>query len=73
MAEHRTPTTTQLDALTASYESTAEFLSAREEFAETLIQIHPHGSRQPGALTKPIDDSRNGFDVDLIARFSEAA
>ena len=73
MAEHQTPTATQLDALKSSYESTAEFLSTREEFAETLIQIHPHGSRQLGTLTKPIDDSRNGFDVDLIARFNAAA
>ena len=62
------PTVTQLAALDRSYSSTGEFLSSCPEFQGDLIQIHPHGSRQLGTIVRPRDGSREGFDIDLIAR-----
>lgn len=67
------PTQGQLDALQSSYLSTAEFLSNWPEFKGLLVQIHPHGSRQLGTLVRPLDDSREGFDIDLVARLNEFA
>ncbi|MFM0557745.1 nucleotidyltransferase [Paraburkholderia sediminicola] len=73
MAHQQMPTITQLDALQSSYESTGKFLSEREEFGGLLTQIHSHGSRHLGTLVKPADESRDGFDIDLIARFDPRA
>jgi hypothetical protein len=73
MAHQQMPTVTQLDALQSSYESTGKFLSEREEFGGLLTQIHSHGSRHLGTLVRPADESRDGFDIDLIARFDHRA
>ncbi|MFM0172128.1 nucleotidyltransferase [Paraburkholderia sediminicola] len=73
MAHQQMPTVTQLQALQSSYESTGKFLSEREEFDGLLTQIHSHGSRHLGTLVKPADESRDGFDIDLIARFDSRA
>lgn len=67
------PTSTQLEALESSYLSTGEFLSACPEFNGLLHEIHAHGSRQLGTLVRPLDESREGFDIDLIARMHQLA
>jgi hypothetical protein len=67
------PTATQLMALERSYNSTGEFLSACPELQGDLIQIHAHGSRQLGTIVRPRDGSREGFDIDLIARLASGA
>lgn len=67
------PTNTQLEALESSYRSTGEFLAECLEFKGLLHEIHAHGSRQIGTLVRPLDESREGFDIDLIARFHQGA
>lgn len=67
------PSSSQLAALDSSYQSTAEFLACCDEFRGLLHEIHAHGSRQLGTLVRPIDESREGFDIDLIARLLQAA
>ena len=67
------PTQTQFEALESSYESTGEFLVAAPEFQGMLLEIHGHGSRQLGTLVRPLDETREGFDVDQIARFHQSA
>ncbi|BEP67642.1 MULTISPECIES: nucleotidyltransferase [unclassified Variovorax] len=67
------PTSTQLDALESSYRSTGEFLAECTEFRGELHEIHAHGSRQLGTLIRPMDESREGFDIDLIARLRKTA
>ena len=66
-------TQTQLDALESSYKGTGEFLVAAPEFQGLLLEIHGHGSRQLGTLVRPLDETREGFDVDQIARFHQSA
>jgi hypothetical protein len=73
IARAHEPTPTQLTALERSYNSTGEFLSTCPEFRGDLIQIHAHGSRQLGTIVRPRDGSREGFDIDLIARFTPEA
>ena len=73
IARAHEPTPTQLAALERSYNSTGEFLSACPEFRGDLIQIHAHGSRQLGTIVRPRDGSREGFDIDLIARLTPEA
>jgi hypothetical protein len=73
IARAHEPTPTQLTALERSYNSTGEFLSACPEFRGDLIQIHAHGSRQLGTIVRPREDSREGFDIDLIARLTPEA
>ncbi|WP_407277547.1 nucleotidyltransferase [Aromatoleum evansii] len=73
IARAHEPTPTQLAALERSYNSTGEFLSACSEFHGDLIQIHAHGSRQLGTIVRPRDGSREGFDIDLIARLTPEA
>ena len=70
IARAHEPTPTQLTALERSYNSTGEFLSTCPEFQGDLIQIHAHGSRQLGTIVRPQDGSREGFDIDLIARLA---
>lgn len=67
------PTQKQLDALQSAYTSTAVFLQQWPDFKDLLTQIHPHGSRELGTLVRPLDDSREGFDIDLVARLHEFA
>lgn len=67
------PTNSQLEALELSYRSTSEFLAECAEFRGQLHEIHAHGSRQLGTLVRPMDDSREGFDIDLIARFHQGS
>lgn len=67
------PTPTQLEALESSYRSTGDFLSECPEFRGLLHEIHAHGSRQLGTLVRPMDESRDGFDIDLIARLHQQA
>lgn len=67
------PTPTQLDALDSSYRGTGEYLANCPEFEGLLEEIHPHGSRQLGTLVRPADESREGFDIDLIARLNRLA
>lgn len=73
IARAHEPTPTQLTALERSYNSTGEFLSACSEFRGDLIQIHAHGSRQLGTIVRPREGSREGFDIDLIARLTPEA
>ncbi|KVW83607.1 nucleotidyltransferase [Burkholderia cepacia] len=73
IARDHEPTATQLERLASSYEGTADFLANRKEFADLLIKIHPHGSRQLGTMVRPLRTSTDGFDVDLIALLSSEA
>ncbi|WP_420475226.1 nucleotidyltransferase [Noviherbaspirillum sp. ST9] len=73
IGRHHAPTETQLEALESSYRSTGEFLSECDEFNGVLLQVHAHGSRQLGTLIRPMDDAREGFDIDLIARLDRSA
>lgn len=67
------PTQTQLDALESSYRSTGEYLAECPEFKGQLHEVHAHGSRQLGTLVRPLDESREGFDIDLVARLQQTA
>lgn len=67
------PTATQLAELERAYVATGEYLTECPEFAGTLTHIHAHGSRQLGAIVRPLDVSREGFDIDLVARLSRGA
>jgi hypothetical protein len=73
IAKGHEPTQTQLAALESSYGSTGEFLATCPEFEGLLLQVHAHGSRQLGTLVRPMDESREGFDIDLVARLHEFA
>ncbi|NPT54426.1 nucleotidyltransferase domain-containing protein [Paraburkholderia elongata] len=73
IAEQQVPTLTQLGDIESSYQSIAEFLSARQEFESLITQIHPHGSREFGTMVRPWGQSREGFDIDVIARLDKSA
>lgn len=73
IGRHHEPTKTQLEALESSYRSTGEYLSECDEFKGALLQVHAHGSRQLGTLIRPMNDAREGFDIDLIARLDQSA
>jgi len=67
------PTATQLAELERAYVATGEYLTECPEFAGTLTDVHAHGSRQMGTIVRPLDASREGFDIDLVARLSRGA
>lgn len=67
------PTATQLASLDSSYRSTSEYLAECPEFKGLIHEVHAHGSRQLGTLVRPADESREGFDIDLIARLDRFA
>lgn len=73
IAQAHEPTQTQLEALSSAYFATGEFLLNRPEFCGELVEIHAHGSRQLGTIVRPRDGSREGFDIDLIARLASSA
>ena len=73
IARAHEPTQAQLDGLESSYRSTGEFVVASPEFQQLLAEVHGHGSRQLGTLIRPTDETREGFDVDLIARLQRSA
>lgn len=66
------PTDSQLATLERSYRSTGEFLVACPELKGHLEEIHPHGSRQLGTMTRPLR-RKDGFDIDLVARLNQSA
>jgi hypothetical protein len=61
------PTQTQLSDLDRAYQSTGEYLVTCPEFDGLLYRVHAHGSRQLGTMVRPMDESREGFDIDLAA------
>src|SRR5438128_1452855 len=61
------PTPTQLAEVDRSYHSTGEYLATCPEFDGLLYRVHAHGSRQLGTMVRPIDEFRDGFDIDLAA------
>lgn len=67
------PTQSQLDALQSAYEATGNFLIECPEFEKQLVEVHAQGSRQMGTIVRPMDSSREGFDIDLVARLSPDA
>ncbi|MDB5932267.1 MAG: Uncharacterized protein JWR60_3974 [Polaromonas sp.] len=67
------PTLQQLDKLDRAYEDTGNFLIGRPEFADFLTGVHPQGSRELGTIVRPLDPTRDGFDIDLVAKFSPSA
>ncbi|WP_367188842.1 nucleotidyltransferase [Burkholderia sp. Ed8] len=73
IARSHEPTATQLLALESSYISTAGYLAESDEFAGLTTNIHGHGSRVLGTLLRPSDESREGFDIDLVARLDQRA
>lgn len=73
IARSNEPTQSDLTRLEQSYNSTGKFLSECPEFRGDLIQIHAQGSRQLGTIVRPRDGSREGFDIDLIARLASSA
>lgn len=66
------PTQNQLDTLERSYNSTGDFLVNCEEFRGQLEEIHPHGSRAIGTMTRPLR-AKEGFDIDLVASLNRTA
>jgi hypothetical protein len=73
LAKSLGPTQTQLEALESSYKSTGDYLVAAPEFQGLLLDVSGHGSRTLGTLVRPSDESREGFDVDSIARLHRSA
>src|SRR6266487_280607 len=69
---HR-PTVTQLNALESAYRSTGDFLADHPDLSGLVEQIHPHGSRDIGTTIRPADATRDGFDIDLVARYNQRA
>jgi hypothetical protein len=61
------PTRTQLSELDRAYQSTGEYLTTCQEFDGLLYRVHAHGSRQLGTMVRPMEDFREGFDIDLAA------
>lgn len=64
------PTQTQLEDLERAYNATGEYLVACPEFDGMLTQVHAQGSRQMGTIVRPMDSSREGFDIDLVVKLS---
>jgi hypothetical protein len=67
------PTSTQLQDLERAYNATGEYLIECEEFGGLVTQVHAQGSRQMGTIVRPMDARRDGFDIDLVVRLSQAA
>ena len=67
------PTATQLQDLERAYMATGEYLIECEELGRLVTQVHAQGSRQMGTIVRPMDAKRDGFDIDLVVRLSEAA
>lgn len=61
------PTSTQLDDLDRAYRATGEYLTTCPEFDGLLYLVHAHGSRQLGTMVRPVEEFREGFDIDLAA------
>lgn len=61
------PTQTQLSDLDRAYQSTGEYLVTCPEFDGLLYLVHAHGSRQLGTMVRPMEEYREGFDIDLAA------
>ena len=61
------PTQTQLSDLDRAYQSTGEYLVTCPEFDGLLYLVHAHGSRQLGTMVRPMEEFREGFDIDLAA------
>ena len=66
------PTPTQLAEVDRSYQSTGEYLASCPEFDGLLYQVHAHGSRQLGTMVRPVEEFREGFDIDLAACLERA-
>lgn len=67
------PTPTELETLERAYESTGEHLVACDEFDGLLTHVHAQGSRQLGTIVRPLNQDRDGFDIDLVARLDRKA
>ena len=67
------PTDTELAELDRSYESTSQFLVECPELEGFFEQVHAHGSRQLGTLTRAVDPAREGCDIDLAVRLAAGA
>lgn len=61
------PTSTQLSDLDRAYQSTGDYLTNCPEFEGLLYLVQAHGSRPLGTMVRPIDEFRDGFDIDLAA------
>jgi len=66
------PTPTQLAEVDRSYQSTGEYLASCPEFDGLLYRVHAHGSRQLGTMVRPVEEFREGFDIDLAACLERA-
>lgn len=73
IGETNEPTGAQLDALESSYLGTGTFLCELPVFNGLLDGIHAHGSRLLGTIIRPRLNSREGYDIDLVARFLPSA
>lgn len=67
------PTATQLQELERAYNATGEHLINCAEFNGLVKQVHAQGSRQMGTIVRPMDATREGFDIDLVVRLSKVA
>jgi len=67
------PTAKQLQDLERAYNATGEYLIGCAEFEGQVEQVHAQGSRQMGTIIRPMDEKREGFDIDLVVRLSKAA
>lgn len=72
IAQGYEPTPTQLAEVDRSYQSTGEYLASCPEFDGLLYQVHAHGSRQLGTMVRPVEEFREGFDIDLAACLERA-
>ena len=61
------PTATQLSDLDRAYQSTADYLITCPEFEGLLYLVQAHGSRPLGTMVRPLEEFRDGFDIDLAA------
>lgn len=67
------PTPTQLAELERAYNATGEYLIECAELGGLVVQVHAQGSRLMGTIVRPMEASREGFDIDLVVRLSRDA
>ncbi len=67
------PTPTQLQELERAYTATGEYLIECPELGGLVVQVHAQGSRPMGTIVRPMDATRDGFDIDLVVRLSRVA
>ena len=73
IAKYNEPTTTQLETLERSYNSTGAYVMESEEFRDLIVTVHAQGSRALGTIIRPMRFRPEGFDIDIVVRLRRAA